>query len=73
VGSLVRAGGADTIAVFAIRPGRADIGGYGGSSPPGDDWAGQLDEGRRSKPMYSAASSGLANMIVRSSSWIIRP
>ena len=27
----------------------------------------------RSKPMYSAASSGLANMIVRSSSWIIRP
>ena len=29
--------------------------------------------GVRSKPMYSAASSGLANMIVRSSSWIMRP
>ena len=27
----------------------------------------------RSKPMNSAASSGLANMMVRSSSWIIRP
>jgi hypothetical protein len=27
----------------------------------------------RSNPMYSAASSGFANMIVRSSSWIMRP
>ena len=34
---------------------------------------GYLDPAVRSKPMYSAASSGLANMIVRSSSWIIRP
>ena len=31
------------------------------------------DVGVRSKPRYSAASSGLANMIVRSSRWIIRP
>jgi len=30
---FVRAGGPDKIAIFAIRPGRADIGGYGGSSP----------------------------------------
>ena len=29
--------------------------------------------GVRSKPRYPAASSGLANMMVRSSSWIIRP
>src|SRR5580700_3674678 len=32
-GALVRAGGRDTIAGFAIAPARADIGGYGGSSP----------------------------------------
>ena len=31
-----RAGGPDTIAVFAIRPARADIGEYGGSSPRGN-------------------------------------
>ena len=31
------------------------------------------DAGVKSKPRYSAASSGLANMIVRSSRWIIRP
>ena len=30
---LVRVGGPLAIAVFAIRPGRADIGGYGGSPP----------------------------------------
>jgi hypothetical protein len=33
--AFVRAGGPDTIAVFAIRPARADIGGYGGSPPRG--------------------------------------
>jgi hypothetical protein len=30
---IVRAEGPDKIALFAIRPARADIGGYGGSSP----------------------------------------
>jgi hypothetical protein len=30
---FVGADGPDTIAAFAIRPGRTDIGGYGGSSP----------------------------------------
>ena len=34
-GTFVRAGGPDTVAVFAIRPGRADIGGYGGRRPLG--------------------------------------
>jgi hypothetical protein len=29
----VGVGGPDAVAVFAIRPARADIGGYGGSSP----------------------------------------
>ena len=37
LGGLVGAGGADKIAVFAIRPARTDIGGYGGSPPPEDN------------------------------------
>jgi hypothetical protein len=28
--SFIRAGGPDTLAVFAVRPARADIGGHGG-------------------------------------------
>jgi hypothetical protein len=31
--TVVRVDGPDNIAVFAIRPGRPDVGGYGGSSP----------------------------------------
>jgi hypothetical protein len=31
--TVVRVGGPDEIAVFAIRPDRTDIGGYGGASP----------------------------------------
>jgi len=37
----------------------------------GSGWG--YDTGWRSKPRNSAASSGLANMMVRSSSWTIRP
>src|ERR1700733_8956737 len=43
--ALVRAGGPDTIAAFAIRPDLADIGGTGGR-PPGREQDG--DRGRAS-------------------------
>jgi hypothetical protein len=74
----VRAERPDTIAVFAIRPTRTDIGRYGGSFPPRDNRGvrGVVPPGdnyyRRATPSARAwaATAAVTAGATRSSNWL---